>query len=179
MKKFITLVAMVAFAGFGLAQAPEKSGPQPFSHMNSVQVDFLGHGGIYSVNYERVQHNGARFKTVLRGGAGIYPAYSGESGIRFKVPVTINEVVTLIGGHHAEIGAGIVLTNDYNFVALPVAGRFDGVEEYAAFHLGYRYQHPNCPLLFKTAFTPFLGTFHREFKPDFIPSFAVTVGYAF
>ena len=179
MKKFALLIALIAFAGFGLAQNPEKTGPLPFAKMNSIQVDFLGHGGFYSVNYERVQHNGKRFKTVLRGGVGIYPAYPGETGIRFKVPITLNEVVTIAGGHHAEVGAGILLTNDYNFFGSMFGMRFSGVEEYAAFHVGYRFQHPNCPILFKTAFTPMLGTFHKEIKPEFLPAFVVTAGYAF
>jgi hypothetical protein len=185
MRRFFTsLVILAAFAGTISAQAPAQAPIpqptlQPFSRLNSIQLDLLGHGGIYSLNYERVQFNGPRFKTVLRAGAGIYPAWQGDSGIRFKIPVTIHQLLTIAGGHHAELGAGFVFTNEYNFITLPFAARLQGVEEYAAFHLGYRYQHPNRRLILKAGFTPFLGTFHKEVKPDFIPSAVYTVGYAF
>lgn len=107
---------------------------------NNVNVEFLGAGTFYSVNYERL----FPFTEKSRLGAAI-----GYSFLPFKVPGHIHSLLpatSFIYGkkHNIEVGISYKVDLSRSFRGgIPSA------------RLGYRYQQNK--FLFKAGFTPFLG----------------------
>ncbi len=88
-----------------------------FTDRNSLQVELLGHGGIYSINYERVFINQHQFKTT------------GQIGIEYLVtvaviPVIINQLISF-NKHHIEIGLGFGCRLQYGSIPYADKNRWD------------------------------------------------------
>lgn len=109
-----------------------------FQYKNSIQFELFGPAGIYSVDYERVLINKARFKTSARIGFGYVSS--------FMLPASINQIFSW-DKHHLEMGVGHLL----NFGFYP-----DAPGLWANLKIGYRYQKPTSKFLMKVEFTPFV-----------------------
>lgn len=111
---------------------------QERSIKNAVFAEFIGSGGLYSINYEyQFQKNAARI------GFAIYPE-------TVSVPITIGR---LIGKSNdlLELGIGVTILK---FVS-------DSETELGILFLtgviGYRYQRPDNRFLFRIGFTPLIN----------------------
>lgn len=131
---------------------------------NAIFAEFLGNGGLYSINYEYQTRN----KIVARVGFAIYP----ES---VSTPITIGK---LIGPSNdlLELGIGTTLfTYKEEGVDSP------GTAVFLTAVIGYRYQRPDNRFIFRIGFTPLLSI-NDAAEEDFdriIPLGGMSFGFRF
>jgi hypothetical protein len=145
-----------------------------FAFKNSGQLEFGGHGLLYSFNYERILINNPEYKTTGQIGFSYYPPKSGIKDI--WIPVLINELLSF-NKQHFEFGLGYVFTNE----ALRSANNKVVSREWNGFvagRLGYRYQKPNGRLLIRIGFTPLVEDIDSS-NPEIHPLGGVSLGYCF
>lgn len=140
---------------------------------NSIFLELLGNGGLYSVNYER------RFKPNLYGRIGFcsfksIDLLSPENGDRIT---TIPVMITYFTGqrvHHFEMGGGML------FGIINEKNGLNTIIDLTAF-LGYRYQAPGNGILIRIGFTPFLSLDKTANYPDkgLFLSGGISLGYHF
>lgn len=136
----------------------------------SIYVELLGNGVIYSINYDRQ----IRPEVVARAGAMLF---SDDEASAVMAPVTATYLIGR-GAHRLEAGGGLVFgvvtqgeaTDRMRDVA-PEQSSTLGVVGTAV--LGYRHQPFGDGLVFRAAFTPLVT------PRVFIPWFGVSVGYGF
>ena len=151
-----------------LTTAQVKLTPQErrtFKRTSSVQVEALGYGGYYSVNYERILYNMARFKLGVQLGAGYLPASTGA--VPLNLPLTVNGLISF-NRHHIECGPGAMLSYD------EISDDNHELKPYLCFKAGYRYQPPLSRWLVKALFTPLLELTEDK---EFLPWGALGIGY--
>jgi hypothetical protein len=131
----------------------------------------MGHGAIYSLNYERSVVNLSHAKTSFQIGAAYLPPSTGV--INFHFPVCINELISFTQ-HHIECGMGASLT----FSAINYDSRIRDYdfESFLTFKIGYRYQKPTGRMQYKILFTPVIEYEHHN---EFTPWGGLTIGYNF
>jgi hypothetical protein len=126
---------------------------------NAIHMEALGHGVLYSLNYERLLITGKRFQTTAQLGIGYYGKKSGI--VPLVIPLTINEQFALTEKHFLEAGVGRVFTDDGE---VNVEGVHESVYTFDdwIFRLGYRYHSPNDKWVFRVSYTPFLFIWRPE-----------------
>jgi hypothetical protein len=162
---FIALLSLISFTGIKAQEVKESK--------NSIFFEFLGNGGLYSINYERKLGENlygrigfCSFKAVdLFGG--------GESGARIT---TIPVMLTYLSGQnksHFEISGGMLFGKDKNVEPGTII-------DLIAF-IGYRFQAPGEGVLFRVGLTPFLSLDNKANYPDkgFLVSAGISLGYHF
>jgi len=153
---------------------------------NSVYVELIGNGIMYSVNYDRVIKTRDRMKFSARIGfsyvdIGLFDEIEGV-----VVPI---ELLGWIGDKgHFEFGAGLssqfVTLEDDSLLGGP-SERYDSQAYYLTGRLGYRLQKPDGGFLFRAGFVPMvlLGENNSERvssdRPSFVPWFGFSFGYSF
>jgi hypothetical protein len=130
--------------------------------LNSIQLELLGAGGVYSLNYERFILSGRRLKTTAQVGLSVWGNKEWK-GISF--PIAINEQISF-GCHHIEIGVG----TSPNYVNNKVHGK--SWDYYLTSRFGYRYQLHDHKFIFRAGYTPLL-------YPVFMHWAGISFGYAF
>ncbi len=185
MKNLLFFAFLIGSLSLGFAQTETTIiGPRPYRHLNSVQLELLGSGGAYSINYERILLNGHIFQTGIRSGVGITGSPFGLwEAPETRIPILVSEQVSY-GRHHLEVAGGITLMNSYNFWILKHASYGNKLFPMGALSGGYRYQKPEGRLIFRVAYTPFFRLKKIDWSatmgdPKLIHSFGATVGYAF
>lgn len=172
-----------------LVICPGKATAQ-FENRNSINLELAGHGGLYSINYERVLINHERFKTVVDAGLSLYPESTGMS--LSWIPTVISELISF-DEHHIEIGLGHIFTVDNPPIKDPLGDPLPFYQDGNFFtgRLAYRYQKEDSRLILKLAFTPILeyGFYSKDgstFDSKKTISFSefhhyagVSIGYAF
>jgi hypothetical protein len=139
------------------------------THPNSIYLELMGNGGLYSLNYDRLftENIGARigfmyFETE--------DFLFGTDIELFLIPITLNYLVGS-ENHKFELGIGpvIVFGSAGFFGYESVSG--SGVGGTAT--IGYRYQPIDGGFLFRIGFTPYFGF------GEFHPTGGLSVGYTF
>lgn len=147
---------------------------------NAVHLEALGHGVLYSVNYERLLFTGKRFQTAAQIGIGYYGRNT--SLVPLIAPITINERFRLKENHFIEAGIGVLFFDDA-YLESGGDNRGKYTIDDIIFRLGYRYQSPNDKWVFRAAYTPTLFIWRVENGPTIIEDFmswpGVSVGYRF
>lgn len=148
--------------------------------LNSVFLEVLGNGGLYSVNYDRKLSDHA----ALRIGVGAWAAddlfLGGEARKELvTVPVAASWLFGT-GRGRLEVGAGVLLgrqTQDVPFEDGSTSSAFASLTG----TIGYRYQPAAPGFIFRAGFTPFLGLGGDEAYPEsgFMPSIGLSGGYTF
>lgn len=138
---------------------------------NSIYLELLGNGIIYSINYDRM------FSENVGGRIGFtyFPAVSAiftSTEDIFVVPLLLNVFVG-DGDSRLELGAGIV------YAQATLSTIFSDQKEDASgmaetITIGYRYQERTGGLVFRIGFTPFF-----RFGEGFMPFGGVSVGTSF
>lgn len=136
---------------------------------NSIHLELLGNGLIYSLNYERI------IIESLSARAGIGYIQVNEIGGDDKVSLTTVPVMVnyLLGSKssHLELGIGacfIVASADFKEFA-----SVSGSETLGTATFGYRYQRPDGGILFRAGVTPLFGSIGFQLW------FGLGFGYAF
>jgi hypothetical protein len=143
-----------------------------FENANSIQLELLGHGLGYSLNYEYLFLNDYKLKTTLQAGIAYYLPNTGFIGL--WVPVSVNEVISFYK-HHLELGIGLIFNKDRI--------EYDKWNnKFGSFRIGYRYQKADSNYLFRFGFTPFIE--YEKFPNgqtfiDFHPWAGIAYGYSF
>ncbi|MCJ8292041.1 MAG: hypothetical protein MJK07_19900 [Flavobacteriales bacterium] len=177
-KLMILLIVLVGFH----ANSQEEIQTMKFENKNSIQVEFGGHGLLYSFGYERILINGNRFKTAAKVSGSYYPPKTGF--LEVWLPISVSEIVSF-GSHHVELGVGYTFINSSSFT---ISG--EEIREWDGFmtpSLSYRYQKPNGRFMLKAGFTPFIEVSRytgptipgNNLRADFIPSAGLAFGYTF
>ncbi len=149
----------------------QTSNPLQIHRKNIFSIEVLGHGFIYSINYERILLQKNRFITTGQIGLSYYPKNSGI--IPIWVPITLNQLFRVKQNHFAEIGFGKLLGDDFIQYDPTVP-----VDQYLlddwVFKLGYRFQSDSSRWVFKLAYTPIFMD-----KTDYIHWGGLGVGFRF
>jgi hypothetical protein len=173
MRAVATVPALILTALVVPATAQQPQGPQ-----NSVYLELLGNGGLYSFNYER--HLTER--TNVRVGYGhwtIEGLWIDEKTTVTTVPVGASWL--LGSARRLELGVGVVAGRRSEAVFLSEDSRTNSFASITGV-VGYRFQPARSGWIFRAGFTPFYG-FGDEDKayPDrgFFPSLGISGGYSF
>lgn len=147
-----------------------------FKYKNSLQLSLLGHGGFYSVGYERILLNHSKFKTTAEVGVAYYP-----EEIIVWIPVMFNFLYSpMPGSENMEIGLGHV------FIMEEYSTYSDWHKGYATFKLGYRHQKPDGRIVFRIYYSPLIE-YYIDYRTsndrlrirEFHHWGGLSVGYAF
>ena len=156
-----------------------------FHHKNGIWLEGLGHGGFYSLNYERQLWTKNKSVTLARVGSAWYPEKM--TAYKLWVPVSIHHL--LVKRHHAwELGIAQIITTIPN-----VTDDIDAVKTrlHSGFTLGYRYAPGPGRIAFKAAFTPLIeyrrtksvlhtsGVIETKTGAGFLPWISAGVGIRF
>ncbi|MGE0321699.1 MAG: hypothetical protein AB7S68_05310 [Polyangiaceae bacterium] len=137
----------------------EAEAPSTRSAKNSLYIELLGNGGLYSLNYERNLTDDVAARVGFS-----YISLSASAGddsanVTFmSFPLMANY---LLGGgnHHLELGAGATVlyaSGEAETGGSRSSGEGVGVAGTAT--VGYRYQPRDGGFLFKVGFTPLVGS---------------------
>lgn len=151
MKKILIILLFVPLLGSAQTQLSDRNS---FDKKNSVNIELLGHGILYSIYYERIIVNGNRFKTTGQVGFGGVPGWG------YTIPFLINEVFTVDRSHHLEIGFGIQY--------------FNLSDIRTTLRIGYRFQKPDGKLVIRAGYTP-----NIDFFPYFFHWGGLSIGHTF
>lgn len=147
---------------------------------NSVYLELLGNGGMYSVNFEReiLPRLGLRVGAATWSNDGDYIFESTNTRTLTTFPLMLNYSVGR-GSNRLEVGGGLLLGQ---------SRRTEWDEETSSGirtltgTIGYRYQPERGGFLFRAGLVPFYSlNSDEEAYPDagFFPSLGVSGGYAF
>jgi len=146
-----------------------------FDRLNAVEFNLGGHGIYYSFGVERIIVNKFRYKLSAKINVAYYP-YSLNIAQSLWIPCTANNMISF-GKHHAEFGAGLLVSRDHLFRNNNSNDLNKTWEKYGIFSLGYRHQSNNRRLFYKVLFTPVIEL-SNECK-EMYPLAAATIGYSF
>lgn len=154
----LVLAALILTAGgFATARAQESSPAR-----NKLFVELLGHGIVYSINYQR----------EVTGTAGVRVGLGGlpTDGNEYIIGFGMIEGFKRRGGHSVHVGLGLGL------LWIEEVWLLESEEElhaYGALSLGYEYHPRPRGIFFRAAFTPLFT------EEEFAPWLGVGVGTAF
>ncbi|NEU70210.1 hypothetical protein GK091_25255 [Spirosoma agri] len=143
----------------------------PFTARNSVYVEALGSGLVYSINYERLLGLKEELAYGIRAGTAYLGGRSGSL-------VLIGELFALIGEDnlHADFGIGLTSTT-------PLTGEDNNQRFKSTYALvpriGYRYQKPTGGLMARIGFTPLIPLGQTDFSNRFNPWVGLSIGHSF
>jgi hypothetical protein len=146
---------------------------------NNVFVEFVGNGGVFSINYERLVTE--RFG--MRVGFGAWKSgdlVAGGNKSIITVPVLGN---MLIGArsNKLEVGAGFLFGNQKFSSSFLRNNNTSGIFDLIGV-IGYRYQPASNGLMFRVGATPFyaLKSGNDTYPADgFLLSAGLSIGYSF
>lgn len=147
--------------------APATSPTSPTSQ-NSVYLELLGNGLLYSLNYDRLITE----SIGLRVGVSYQKPNSEEI---VTVPIMI-QYLTGSGNSKLELGIGVCLVSQpdrSSFSFLDDDKEFEGSGALGTATIGYRYQRADEGLVFRAGFTPLFGSI------GFWPLAGISIGYGF
>ena len=161
------VLALGLVAGLS-AMAPQAEAQQVAR--NSVYIELLGNGGLYSLNYDRkiTDNVSARVGLMAFGGESIEGDRIGLS----LVPLMANYLVGQ-GNHRLELGGGPVVAYAAGNIKEDGIGEFSDFGMIGTATFGYRYQPLQGGFNFRLGFTPLFSS------SDVAPSFGVSFGYGF
>jgi hypothetical protein len=139
------------------------------THPNSIYLEFMGNGGLYSLNYDRLftEDFGARIGFMYFETEEFFFWTDIEL---FLIPVTINYLPGS-KNHKFELGIGpVIVFGSAGIFGLESASG-SGIGGTAT--IGYRYQPADGGFLFRIGFTPYFGF------DEFHPTGGLSIGYAF
>jgi hypothetical protein len=142
MKKLVFIV--VFLLTFSVSYSQEQT------RKNAVFIEFLGNGGLYSLNYERQFLD----KMVIRGGVSFYPE-------AIAIPLTVGKLV----GRSQDLFELAIGSTILNFNASGESN--PGTAVFLTGVIGYRYQKPEGNFLFRIGFTPLINVYDvvgKEFE---------------
>ncbi len=157
------------------------SGQQPdtlvtgsgFRYQNSIYIELLGPGGLYSAGYEGILLNHDQFKTSMQTGFAWYPPVKGA--LKLTVPLSINEILSF-NSNHIKIGAGST------FLLKRQEEDGSSVEFLAHLGFGYRYQEKNARFYWEATLISFMEGGTTAFELGSVTSHlwaGVSCGYMF
>lgn len=165
MKKTIFTLLMCSLSNLFLGQTTisEKSIKiDSITKRNTIYLELLGQGGIYSVSGDRLFRIDKRVKTSVSLGVTIFTNFNSNSF--FGIPVSYN---FLFGkkSSHLELGAGLsAMVSTSNYLQYPKVGLpYYGVVKnyFLSFtpKIGYRYQKQKGGFFFRATFSPLITVF--------------------
>ncbi len=134
--------------------AQEEEPPKQYNH--SIYGEFLGNGGGFSINYERIFHLNEKWQLIPRAGISYVPVFDGFAAIPFELTVVNKKL---------EFGIGATPSGAW------------GWETLKYIRIGYR-SVDKSGLLFRIAFTPW---FEKDGYGGILirPSGGISVGKSF
>lgn len=171
LKKVIILVCYISIPCFSFCQNYGKHS-SGFDFENNIQIELLGHGGFYSVNYERFLVFHSPLKTSVQIGTAYYP--ESTDIINYWLPLSVNQLFSL-GSSHFEIGLGHIFAID-RIESSPGIEASNSVDKFMMGRIGYRLQPKDGRILLRVSYMPILD--YTDASKPFSWG-ALAVGYAF
>ena len=160
---FSLLAAAASVAAVPRAQAQDIA-------RNSVYIELLGNGGLYSLNYDRKITNNVSARVGLM-------AFGGESTDGDRIGLSLVPLMAnyLVGkhNHRLELGGGPVVAYAAGNIKEHGIGEFSDFGLVGTATFGYRYQPLQGGFNFRLGFTPLFSA------SSVAPSFGVSFGYGF
>lgn len=161
----LTLLAVASAQAQGVYPPPP--GPPADTTKNTLFVEALGNGLIYSVNYERFV---APRIAIRIGGEYLGGSFDSSESVSLGLFPVMGTVLLGEGTHHIELGAGLTFATAN--VDLDELGELDAAALPTA-TIGYRYQKPEPGFIFRIGFTPVV------LDERVLPWGGISLGYAF
>ncbi len=163
------LLVVTASAAYAQDTAP------PARH-NTVYVELLGNGGLYSLNYERALTPALR----VRAGAAAWRTQSfwSDAETRMRTFPVMLHLVPGRGAHHLEAGIGVLPGHRGRERAVGESGGFVSLIGL----VGYRYEPPQRRFVYRAGFAPFYGFGDASIaypEEGFLPSLGFSFGARF
>ncbi|RYC70643.1 hypothetical protein [Spirosoma sordidisoli] len=138
---------------------------------NTVYLEILGSGALYSINYERLLLQKEKQAYGLRVGT----SYFGE---RPATIALIGELLMLTGkgDHHGDFGLGLTGASGRNN-ELGLSSFERKTSLFAVPRLGYRYQKLTGGIMLRAGFTPLIRLIGNS--RIFSPSLGLSIGHSF
>lgn len=150
MKSLAVLSMIAALSCTAVAQSP--------TSRNSIYVELLGNGLLYSCNYDHLFTE----SFGMRVGVGYFPYHEVSLG---TLPL-LGYYLIGSGSHKIELGLGVcvVLQPEYQGFSWMSApdDQVEGNSVLGTATLGYRYQPADGGFVFRAGVTPFFGNFRRD-----------------
>ncbi|MFA6058014.1 MAG: hypothetical protein WC756_07435 [Taibaiella sp.] len=169
--KNLTILILLTLLAIHASAKQDKYSYEKFKYKNTAQIELMGLGAAYSLNYERNVVNLAHVKISFQLGAAYLPPSTGWINLHF--PVSINQLISF-NRHHIELGIATMFT--FSEVRHDAPLRDYDFENFLAVKIGYRYQKPNGRMQYKILFTPVIEYEHHN---EFTPWGGITIGYNF
>jgi hypothetical protein len=168
MKNRISLVVLFLISLSVYSQEQDSS-----RQRNAVFYEIAGVGGPHTINYERifVGRKLISFSTRIGMGFSDFIDYHGNFNPNITIPVLVN--MSIGKKHKAEIGVGQSFSNIVEVnttTGAPDRGSYFST----VFNLGYRYEKPGKPFLFRVGYTPII-----EFNKRLVHWAGLSIGYLF
>ena len=165
----LVLFILILLSSLGFSQISD-SAQWTFSYRNSIQIELLGSGEKYSINYERIIFNKNNFKTAAQFGFATWQV-SNTPYTRFLIQ--INQLISISHQHHLEIGLGIGRVSDDD----PAYWDSFGSNLYPIRRIGYRFQDSTGRLILRIGYTPLFKIHGDRILSD--PWGGFTLGFSF
>lgn len=149
-----------------LAYSQNSNVSYPSQH--SIWLEGLGHGGFYSLNYERSLWKTPKTATLAQVGFAVYP--KGVTAHKLWLPISLNHL-WLFGDHALELGVGQTFSMGSNTTAGEQRNTFS---TFSALKAGYRYSPANSRFQYKASWSP---SYFYEDQKFFLTWITVGVGY--
>jgi len=172
MKKYLLLSLLLLFSSVLLSVKAQEIGPE--LKRNTIFIELLGNGGIYSLNYDRILLSKEKWKLAGRAGVSYFNFSDDFNTQYYAIPLEVSYLVGK-GNHFLETGLGIT----------PLYKIGERIEEFnieqetlfitSTARIGYRYQRKDGGFFFKAGWTPQYTKAYR-FGESFLPK---RYGYLF
>lgn len=152
MKKLRYMLLIIPFTIHSAAYAQQKK--------NSLYLELLGNGVLYSVNYDRIIPISKHLKLAPRVGIEYIPSFNNRSGFsrdykNLHIPLELNLLAARAANskNMAEVGLGLSLFSMKNYYVYYVeSNKVDEKNKMAkvtTLRLGYRHQKPQGGLMYR------------------------------
>ena len=172
MRRVIILLVVITASNISYSQINEQENTaKDKSGRNVLLVEALGHGYLYSLNYERVLFGKRKLQTSAQIGVSYYGKKSGI--VPLWVPISLNQSIEIVKGKYLEVGVGKMIRNDgYETEEGEFMDEYQ-IEEWI-FRLGYKHYFNNDKWVVKIAYTPIY-----QDRAEYIHWGGIAFGYRF
>jgi len=158
MKKYLLFSLHIFFISGLYAVKAQELVPEP--KRNTIFVELLGNGGIYSLNYDRILISKEKWKLAGRAGVSYFNFFDDFNTQFYAIPLEVSHLLGK-GNHFLETGLGFT----------PLYKTSEGIGEIninqetlfliSTARLGYRYQRKDGGFFFKAGWTPQFNKAYR------------------
>lgn len=157
--RLLTISALAVFICLSTTQGASASEPEERSAKNSIFLEVLGPGAVYSVNYERLVPKDIGLRIGFSGWRSATTFLDTSKSRFFMVPVGLSYIGVSNGKSSLEVGGGVTMYHEKEKFTL-FFGPSGTSKDFGAFGngiVGYRLQRPDGGFQFRVGVAALYG----------------------